>query len=145
MAYSVRLRPLFVLPLLALAAGCPDKKADGPVSLDEYVNRLGTALCRFEVACDLTPDLASCVTSFVDPADIATLKAMIASGTARYDAAKAGVCIEWAERFYSPTHGCTESALAAVLATEGDDACAEFLVGTVPAGGACRESTECAD
>ena len=71
------------------------------------------------------------------------IKADIASGKTKYDAAKAGACLEWFERSTAP-RACTQSGRAAV-GLEGEDACARVLVGTVAPGGACIASDECAD
>jgi len=137
----VRVVPILLLPLLAVAA-CGDKKT--AVNLDELVNRLATALCKYEVACEATPDMASCVASvFQDPDETAVLEANIASGKTKYDPVKANTCVEWFERYYGSAV-CTQSGRAA-LGTDSADACAGAFVGTVAPGGACITSTECAD
>jgi hypothetical protein len=148
MAYPSRARarsrarvvPILLLPLLAVAA-CDDKKT--PANLNEYVSRLAALICKYNVACAGTPDMASCMASTLqDSAEIAAVEADIASGTTKYDAAMANACLEWFEHYTSA--GCTQSGLAAV-GLEGEAACAGVLVGTVAPGGACSISTECAN
>jgi hypothetical protein len=144
MAYPSRARsrvaPILLLPLLA-AAACDGKKT--PANLGEYVSALAALICKYNVACEGTPDMASCVAStFQNPEEIAVIEADIASGKTKYDAANANACIEWFESYTSA--GCTQSGRAAV-GLEGEDACARVLVGTVAAGGACIASTECAN
>jgi hypothetical protein len=135
-----RVVPILLLPLL-LGVACGDKKT--PVSVNELVSRLAATLCNIEVACEQTPDLASCVAStFQDPDEIAVIEADIASGKIKYDAVKAEACLNWFERY--GLGGCTQSGRADV-GLEGEDACAETFVGTVAPGGACIASIACAD
>lgn len=147
MAYPSRARsgarvvPILLLPLLAVAA-CDDNKT--PANLREYVSQLAALICKVNVACEGTPDMASCLATTLpleDP-ELAVLEADIASGKSKYDAAKANACLEWFESYTSA--GCTQSGRAAV-GLAGEDACGGVLVGTVAPGGACIASTECAD
>src|SRR6188508_1008370 len=133
----VRVVPILLLPLLAVAA-CDDKK--NPANLGEYVSRLAALICKFSVACEGMPDMASCLASTLqDSVELAALEADIASGKSKYDAARASACLEWFESYTSA--GCTESGRAAVGFAAGEDACAGVLVGTVAPGGACIVST----
>ena len=140
-AWRVGVVPVLLLPLLA-GTGCGGGSGS-TVSLDELWGRLVAALCKFEVACGDMPDLATCLASQrPEASDGPTLKAEIASGKVRYDGVKARTCIEAIEAFYgSPL--CRRSEQV-TISPDGSEACAAVFTGTVPAGGACFNSEECA-
>jgi hypothetical protein len=143
MTCSSRLGFACAFLLLPSLGGCPDKSSPGPVSIDELVSRLVAAICNFEVACELMPDVATCLAAEpLDVDELATLKAGVAAGRIRYDAAKAGRCLEWYERYYG-TGGCTQSGRAAFI-NPATEACEGLLVGTIATGGACLMAGECA-
>jgi hypothetical protein len=145
MAYPSRLRFASVLlPLLSLPlTGCPDKKDDrDPQSIDEVLSRVVQAICKFEAACELTPDLATCLAVEVfDDAELAAVRSAIAAGRINYDPAKGGACVEWVERFYTASN-CTQSSRASFL-NSGSDACESLVTGTVAVGSPCLVQGEC--
>jgi hypothetical protein len=144
MAYSFRLRGLAPLCLLSVAlAGCPDKKPP-PATVTELFTRLVTALCKFQVACNTTPDMAACLAATpVDATELGAIEAGVAAGRISFDAAQAGTCIEWYERFFAPA-SCTQTARAA-LTDQVTAACDGFLAGAVAPGAACLLEGECVD
>lgn len=143
MAYSSRLRWLSALALLALS-GCDDDGEGAPQTIDEMMGRFTEMVCELEVACELTPDMATCLlTQRIDESELAALKGAIAAGRINYEAAKADACLDSLEPYYAPSN-CTQSSRAG-LETSISDACQSVLIGTVTAGGACLIDAECAD
>ena len=145
MAYPSRLRLASILvPLLSLSlTGCPEKKDDGdPLSIDEFVSRIVQVVCKFEVACTLTPDLATCLAAEVfDDAELTAIKAAIAAGRINYDPAKGRTCVDWYERAFS-TSKCTQSSRATDL-DSGNEACDGLVTGTIAVGSPCSVQGEC--
>jgi hypothetical protein len=125
-----------------IAAGCGGAGSK-PVNLDDLFSRVYGTFCKYEVACDAMPDMATCLDATQNARNyIATLKQDIASGKVKYDAAKAGACVDLVERVYGT--GCSRTAIAANSDRSGN-ACADMLAGTVPDGGVCYFSLECAN
>ena len=140
---SLLLVSLLSVPL-SFVPGCgPSSGHANPGDLDAYVSQFEDALCKLDVACGAMPDVATCMASLqVDSTELATLRADIASGKVRFDAVKAGACIDYVRRIYGGA--CTRSAQAAADPTTGDELCSAFLVGSVAEGGACFSAFECA-
>ncbi len=142
MTYLHRRASLSIVVVASLSlAGCGSSAKKGaPANIDEYLDRFLTELCTIDVACGSMPDMATCLVSFqFETTDLLTVKADIAAGKTRYDAAKAGACLDYAHRLYSS--GCTQSGMADI---SGNDVCGFVVVGTVANGGACFLSSECA-
>jgi hypothetical protein len=132
-----------VAPSLALllTAGCGGGSKGR--TFDQLYGDYLNMLCKLEATCGDVPDEATCLAS-QDRAstDLLTLKADVAAGKVRVDAAKDDVCAGHYQRYGAAA--CTQSAIAAVNAdTAGSDACVEVLVGTVADGGTCFDSIEC--
>jgi hypothetical protein len=88
------------------------------------------------------PDVATCLSTLQDRPDLATLQAGVDSGKVIYDAAKAGGCLDYLKRVWST---CNLSPFVPnAVADEDEEACAEFVVGTVAAGSGCFLAEECA-
>lgn len=144
MAYPSRLRfaSVLLVPLSLSLTGCPDKKDDGPLSIDEFASRVVQAVCQFEVACGLTPDMATCLAVEVfDAAELAAVKAAIAAGRINYDPVRGGTCVDWYERYYA-TSNCTQSSRAPVV-NAGSEACLGIVKGTIAVGSPCSLQGEC--
>src|SRR5690349_19312596 len=94
-------RAAAVLTICALPAGggCGGSKS-GPMDLNEALNRINTASCRYQVACGGLPDMATCMAIVQTPGYQATIEQDIASGTVKYDATKAAACVNLLERVY---------------------------------------------
>ena len=145
MAYLNRsiLASLIVGPLL-VCAGCGPSSHGNPGDLDAYITQFEDALCKLDVACGSMPDVTTCkATLQFDSTELATLRADVASGKVRYDAAKAGACIDYINQVYGGP--CTRSALSARGADTATDSdvCEQVIVGSVADGGACFSSFEC--
>jgi hypothetical protein len=132
----------FLVSLLAVA-GCGGGSGHAaPGDLDAFLTQFLNLVCRLGVSCGSMPDLPTCeATMQRDSTEFATLRADIASGKVRYDAAKASACLDYQNRVYGGA--CTRSALAAASSTIGSEACAEVLVGSVAEGGPCFSAFEC--
>jgi hypothetical protein len=132
------------LPFAALALGaasCGGSIAGGPVALEDFARELLDAMCTVAVACEEMPDRATCLASrpVLNFDTFATLEAGVAAGTVTYDGQAARACIDVFKRF------------ASCKATQTGDpqvtlaVCDRVFLGTVPTGGACFVSEECAD
>jgi len=129
---------LVVVVIAMAVAGC-----DSGVGIDEFLSRDLASYCKLQVDCNFMPDTDSCMASLrLVHGYQATIKQDIASGKVKYDAEKAGACIDMIERYTS----CSRSDIAAVGDLQGHSAeCLEMFSGTVAVGGACFFSAECAD
>ena len=136
---SVVMRLPFVVLALGVAA-CGGSIGDGPVPLDDFEPELTDAACAYLAACEHLPDRATCLASGpVDITELATLKADVAAGIVTYDGQAARACIDAFKRFSScksTQRGDPQVALGV---------CESVFLGTVPTGGACLFSEECAD
>jgi hypothetical protein len=134
---------IFLSAAAAIASCKDDKPPAGPLSLDDFRDRLIAGFCRLDVACEGSPDMATCLASLQEqPGYYATIRQDIASGRVSYDAEKAGRCIEVIEQVLS----CRRSETAP-LAVQFDDEfgefCSKVFTGTVAAGGSCFLGAEC--
>jgi len=127
---------------MLLAAGCGGGDGAPPASVDDFYRRVNALACNRSVACAYMPDVATCLSTLQDRPDLATLQAGVDSGKVIYDAAKAGACLDYLKRVWST---CNLSPFVPnAVADEDEEACAEFVVGTVAAGGGCFLAEECA-
>jgi hypothetical protein len=104
----------------------------GPIPIDQLGARVEQVVCDYGVRCGEYPDVATCKTAVTDTTP--QLVADVRSGKTLYDAAKAGTCIDAYASF-----GCDESSMNVAPA-----ACDEAFKGTVPVGGACVSTQQCA-
>ena len=134
-------RSLLVSLLAVVGCGGGSGQA-APGDLDAFLTQFFNVLCTAGVSCGTVPDVPTCEASMQrDSTEFATLRADIASGKVRYDAAKASACLDYESRVYGGA--CTRSALEAATSTTGSEACGEVLVGSVAQGGACFSALEC--
>jgi hypothetical protein len=136
-ASRVPLVRLVFLSQALLAAGC-DGAAPGTVG--EFYDRAFAALCRWAVACQSVPDVATCRATLVTDLELTTVQADVDSGRVRYDAAQAGPCLAYYDRVFG--NGCRLSAFINTGSTEGE-VCNDVLTGTVADGSACFINAEC--
>ena len=117
---------------------CSGSSATPPVALEQFPTQFGDAYCD---------SLAPCCASAHIPYDSATCKNAAtaffkAYATANavpgktYDAAAAGGCLS---AFKALLQSCSKSD-----DDTANDACAKIFVGSVPAGGACQQNSDCA-
>lgn len=134
---SLLLVSSFIVP------GCgPSSGHANPGDLDAYLSQFEDALCKLDVACGNMPDVATCMASLqIDGTEIATVRADISSGKVRFDAVKAGACIDYVRRVYGGA--CTRSALSGFDTDSASEACNQIAVGSVSDGGACFSALEC--
>ena len=143
MVRSSRASAALTICALAAGAGCGGSKS-GPMDLNEALNRINAASCKYQVACGGLPDMATCVAIIQAPGYQATVEQDIASGTVKYDATKAAACVDLLERVYGA--GCTRSGqVSAGGHSAGTVACDGVFAGTVTLGGSCFFSEECMD
>src|SRR5687768_15471735 len=90
------MRVLLVGVALALgAAACGGGSGGGPVALDDYQPELLDAACAYLVACEGSPDRATCLASRpIAFTALATLKADVAAGIVMYDGQAARACVD---------------------------------------------------
>jgi hypothetical protein len=132
-------RELLLGGLLALAS-CGGGSSSAPISLDDFQTQFLAAYCKLLVACASMPDQATCVASQQEVHGYyATLDQDVDAGTVTFDSAQARHCIDLLARLPS----CKQSQAGAALA-QFDDDCHALFSGTVPTGGACFFSEECA-
>lgn len=121
---------------VSTAIGCADDPGPGPIPLDELRDELSKATCDQYVRCGQMPDLATCTAVQGDTRLTLQLLTDAVMGRVTYDEAGARTCVEAIR-----VHACDD-----LPATQKklNDACAKMFVGTVPDGGSCLFSTECA-
>jgi hypothetical protein len=121
----------FLVPCLLLSvAACG---SDG-VSIDDFENSYLDAYCAGEVKCGYQPSVADCKASIsLDGYTFLTLIDAAKSGTVKYNEEAAGSCLD---SYREPT--CRFDGLHT------EDACEGTFTGTIPMGGACVISAECA-
>jgi hypothetical protein len=123
---------------LVAVAGCDG--SGGAIPFSQLESSELAAVCHLEVLCGAFPDLATCMSSDnPSPHLFDTLGQDISSGKVVYDGVKARACVDTLNALSS----CDRSALANLNL---DPICGKdtIVVGTVPAGGPCFFSDECA-
>lgn len=129
------MRKLLLVCLVAACGG--DDDSGGPISAAEFNQRFEEAICNFYVNCGLLENRAQCAQIELD-AHGAT-EAMLAGvemGTVTFDPDAAATCLtrfSTCERY--SVFGLTSAAAAA---------CSNVFHGTVAAGGACTDRSQCA-
>lgn len=126
-----------LLVAFSMAIGCAEENpGPGPIPLDELRDELSTATCEQYVRCGQMPDQATCAAVQGDSRLTLQLFTDAVLGRVTYDEAGARTCVEAIRTRNCDNQQSTQKALA--------DACAKMFVGTVPAGGSCLFSSECA-
>lgn len=112
---------------------CGQKDGLGPI--EDFVLDFKLASCENDVACDVMPDLETCLASTFPERDrgAKTLGAAVAAGRVTFDTAAGQSCIEAMRG-----RPCTFTALR-----RDPEECEAVFVGTIPAGGECVIDTEC--
>ena len=131
------------LTLAALTVGASTCGGGGgrSVPFDDLAGDLTNAECDFLVACGAAPDRTTCLASIgLDSVQFATMKADIAAGIVVYDGQAAGACIDVFKSLVS----CKQTAMGDT-GQRLDATCGKVFTGTLPAGGACFFSDECAN
>lgn len=121
---------------ISTAIGCADDPGPGPIPLDELRGELAKATCEQYVRCGQMPDAATCTAVQGDTDLTLQLLTDAVMGRVTYDEAGARACVEAVRILTCDSLAATQKNLAA--------ACAKMFVGTIPEGGACLFSTECA-
>ncbi len=133
--------PFTMLALALVALGAGTCGGGRTVPLDDLAGDLVNAECDFLVACEAVPDRATCLGSIaVDNAQLATLKADVAAGTVVYDGKAADDCID----VYRSLTSCKQTVVGD-LGPRLEAACGKVFTGTLPVGGVCFYSEECAN
>jgi hypothetical protein len=115
--------------------GQPDGRMPGPmIAADQFLEAYRTARCSYLARCGLARSLDACLAStFSSQGPFRYQLAAVGRGVSIYDAEAAAACVAsiaaQACTFTTPT---------------GDGSCARIFSGTIPTGGACYVSSECA-
>ena len=131
------------LTLAALTVGASTCGGGGgrSVPFDDLAGDSTNAECDFLVACGAAPDRATCLASIgLNSTQLATMKTDIAAGIVVYDGQAAGACIDVFKSLVS----CKQTAIGDT-GQRLDATCGKVFTGTLPAGGACFFSDECAN
>jgi hypothetical protein len=123
-------RPLALLVPLAFAA-CG---GNGTIPIADLTQRVIAANCARDVRCGVYPDEATCEAALA-PLDFGQLQANVAAGKSKYDGAAAADCLA--------ALGAGSCSITAEVSTPAPPACARAIQGTLGAGAACNDDTEC--
>jgi hypothetical protein len=109
---------------------------DGGLATDQFLTAYTNARCSYLTRCGLFPSLDACLASTSPSQYNLGFRYMLAAvdrGVATYDSVAAAACVG----------GVAEQACAGTTPTS-NPSCGHIFVGTIPLGGACIESGECA-
>jgi hypothetical protein len=119
------------LIVVVFAAACGNS-----VSITDFAAKYIDATCKYDVACQLMPDTATCKAAlFIDDNYYETIVALVKAGTIKYSGDEAGSCIDQQASLTCSYTG---------FRPDPNDPCTKIFTGTVAAGGACLVSEECA-
>jgi hypothetical protein len=121
------------LVLITMVVACG---SDG-VAIGDFAAEYEAATCKYSVRCESQPDAATCKesTDFDTDGTFLSLVDAVEKGTVAYDEEAAADCIAEA----------ADASCMFVGFANDDSACSDVFRGTVPQGGACDISFECAD
>jgi hypothetical protein len=120
------------LVLVLFVIGCG---GGGGVSIGALPDELEDAQCKNAVACQGIADKMTCENAIdFDNEDYRTIKAGVDDGTIKYDADKAGDCVD--------SFGNTDCSFAGF---HDENPCEDIFTGTVATGGACVIDEQCAN